>query len=283
MKPTHYYVDESGDTVLFGKHGEDLLESKKTTDFLILGRLEVANPIQLELDINALRAKLLADPLISTVPSMRPENRKTATHFHAKDDIPEVRHAVFKLLLRHELQMVAVVLEKNWLLQEVKQRQYLDPGYRYKSNGHDVYDTMVWKLFDRSEEFGVARDITFAVRGNKPRTDSLRKVLDSIDASYESDLGYRPNSQTVVRSAYPKKSAGLQACDYLLWALSRFYEHEEERYLRAVWSKFARVLDLGAPAPHTSGLPTQGGVQFDQNLPLTLTTRSGSWKRGREI
>ena len=86
-----------------------------------------------------------------------------------------------------------------------------------------------------------------------------------------------------MHSGFPSTSAGLQACDYLLWALQRFYERKEERYLHAMWSKFARVLDLDAPAPKTKGKPVYGGVEFNEKHPLTLESRAGAWNKDREI
>lgn len=86
-----------------------------------------------------------------------------------------------------------------------------------------------------------------------------------------------------MHSSYPSASAGLQACDYLLWALQRFYERQEERYLHAMWPKFVRVLDLDAPAPKTKGKPVHGGVEFNEKHPLTLESRAGVWNMDREI
>ena len=59
----------------------------------------------LEADLAALRAELLADPLVNTVPSMQPAAGKTALFFHAKDDVQEVRIAVFKLLRRQRAEI----------------------------------------------------------------------------------------------------------------------------------------------------------------------------------
>ena len=75
--------------------------------------LDVADPVALGADLNALRQTLLADPYFSGVPSIQPERRKTAVAFHAKDDLPEVRREVFRVLLRHEIQFVAVVRDKK--------------------------------------------------------------------------------------------------------------------------------------------------------------------------
>ena len=75
----------------------------------------MAEPYKLRKDLRKLRAELLADPYFRDVPSMQPESRKTAILFHAKDDRPEVRREVFKLLLRHDIKFYAVVRNKQTL------------------------------------------------------------------------------------------------------------------------------------------------------------------------
>ena len=283
MTQLSYFVDEAGDTALFGRYGKVLIGTEAVSHFFIVGRLEVDDADALEADISALRAELLADPLLLAVPSMKADAGKTALFFHAKDDVPEVRHAVFKLLMRHDLRMSAVVKEKHHLLADVRGHEAANPKYRYKADGHEIYDDLIARLFGRFGEFGVERHVTFAVRGSKPRTASLKTVLVNIDKGFEGDFGFAPHGHTTVVSSYPAKSAGLQACDYLLWALQRFYERNEERYLQAMWPKFVRVLDLDAPAPKTKGKPVLGGVEFNEKHPLTLESRAGVWSKDREI
>jgi hypothetical protein len=275
MTSVNYFVDEAGDTTLFGRHGKVMVGTEVVSRFFMVARLEVSDVQALESDMAALRAELLSDPLLNSVPSMQVAAGKTALFFHAKDDIPEVRHAVFKLLLRHELRISVVVKDKQSLLAEVRQREAANPAYRYKADGHDVYDDLIGRLFNRFGQFGVNRHVIFAVRGNKPRTESLKTVLDQIDAGFADDFGFAPHGTTTVHSSYPSLTAGLQACDYLLWALQRFYERNEERYLQAMWPKFAFVLDLDLPAPKTRGKPARAGVEFNEKHPLSLKSRAG--------
>ncbi len=284
MSATHLFVDEAGDTTLFGKHGKALVGTEGTSRFFLVGRLEVTGPQALESDLNALRAELLADPLLNSVPSMQPEAGKTALFFHAKDDVAEVRHAVFKLLRAHDLRFSAVVRDKRLLLEEVRQHQVKVPAYRYKADGHELYDQLIARLFGGFGPQGSNREVTFAVRGSKPRTAALKSVLDEIDHGFASDFGIAPRGQTTVHSSYPSKSAGLQACDYLLWALQRFYERGEERYLKAMWPCFHQVQDLDAPVftPSKNG-PTYQPEAFNEKHPLTLASRAGVGKRDREI
>lgn len=278
------FVDEAGDTTLFGRHGKTLAGTQAVSRYFIVGRLDVADPAGLAKDLDGLRAELLADPLLNTVPSMQPGAGKTALFFHAKDDVPEVRLAVFRLLLRHELRFSAVVKDKLVLLQDVERRNADEPGYRYKADGHELYDALCAQLFGRFGQFGVEREVTFAVRGSKPRTAVLKAVLDGIDSGFEADFGFAPHGHTTVHSTFPSKSAGLQACDYLLWALQRFYERGEERYLIATWPLFQRVLDLDVPvANRKKRAPATARVEFNEKHPLTLVNRAGVGNKDRGI
>ena len=285
MTNTHSFVDEAGDTTLFGQYGQVLVGTPDASRYFIVGRLEVDDIASLEADIVKLRAELLADPLLQGVPSMRPEKKKTAISFHAKNDVPEVRHAVFKLLLKHDLRMSAVVRDKRVLLEQVQRRQVEDPTYRNKSAGHVIYVELIASLFARVGQFGGKREITFAVRGSKPRTAVLQQVLDGIDKAFVRDFGFAPHGHTRVHSELSVKSGGLQACDYLLWALQRFYGRGEDRYLTAMWSKFVRVVDLDLPAPKSPGRKraAPAATEFNEKNPLTLDSRTGVGIGFREI
>lgn len=228
--------------------------------------------------LTALRTELLADPLLNVIPSMRPVAGKTALFFHAKDDAPEVRYAVFRLLMKQSLKFSAVVKDKRVLLGDVLRRNESEAGYRYKADGHELYDELIARLFGGC--WLNQKEVTFAVRGSKPRTAALKAVLDATDGGLSSGASSALRGGTAVHSAFPSQSAGLQACDYLLWALQRFYERGEDRYLTAMWPCFARVLDLDVPTAAGMGCEV---VEFDEKHPLTLASRAGVGNKDRGI
>jgi hypothetical protein len=109
-------VDEAGDPTLFGARGKVLVGSEGCSRFFALGLADADDPRTLAADLATLRARLVADPYFKAVPSMRPEQRKTALLFHAKDDLPEVRREVFALLQRHAIRFSAIVRDKLAIL-----------------------------------------------------------------------------------------------------------------------------------------------------------------------
>jgi hypothetical protein len=136
----HYFVDEAGDPVLFGRRRKVVLGTEGCSRYFILGVLDVAEPSRLASQLTGLRKRLLADPYFADVASMQPEARKTALAFHAKDDLPEVRREVFRLLLRSDVRFFACVRDKMRVLEYVREREAHDAGYRYGSN--ELYDWM---------------------------------------------------------------------------------------------------------------------------------------------
>ena len=105
----HYFVDEAGDGTLFNKHKQIVVGREGCSKFFALGALEVDDPVALHDSLNSLREKLILDPYLATVESMQPTRKKTALAFHAKDDCPEVRREVYKLLMQHEIRFFALV------------------------------------------------------------------------------------------------------------------------------------------------------------------------------
>lgn len=238
----HFFVDEAGDPTLFDGKGRVLVGQEGCSGYFILGKLDVADPIGLGTALERLRTSLLADPYFKRIPSMQPEQRKTALAFHAKDDVPEVRREVFRVLMEADVRFYAVVRSKADLLAYVKQRNELDPAYRYK--GDELYDTLVEELFRRFHPLADELNICFAKRGNRARTHAFKSAIERAEHRFETEYGVRRSAKVTITPSTPADSASLQAVDYFLWALQRFYERKEQRYVELIWSKVIEVHDL---------------------------------------
>ncbi len=258
----HYFVDEAGDGTLFDRKGRVLIGTEGCSRYFMLGVVDVPNPSALQRDMDTLRARLLADPYFKTVPSFQPEAQKTAVAFHAKDDLPEVRREVYALLLQHAVRFLVVVRDKQKLLEYVRLRNERDPEYRYNPN--ELYDYLVRRLFKNLLHKDDEYNITFARRGNSDRTAALREALDAARLRFAEQWGIVSEAalNVVPRSAH--ETAGLQAVDYLLWAVQRLYERREDRYLQYVWPLVRLVHDVDDTRT------AQYGVYYTQKKPLTL-------------
>lgn len=279
---TTWFVDEAGDPALFAKGGKVVAARDGCSRFFIEGKLECRDVDALADDLNRLRAELLTDPYFKSVPSLDPARRRTAVNFHAKDDPAEVRFLVFKLLARHELRFVAVVRDKLKLLDYATQRRRIEPTYRYNPNGHELYDELTRRLFSRLHGYGEHR-VVFAQRGHKPRTRAFMEAIEHEDNELEASMGLIRPKPTEVVCGFPKDHAGLQAVDYYLWALQRFYERGEARYLEYIWPQTLEIIDLDALPKKKRGRPAGEFTVFNKEHPLTLESRAGVGNEDREI
>jgi len=223
-KVRQYFVDEAGDPILFNRRKQIVVATEGCSGYFVLGLMDIADPDRLGAAMERLRQDLLSDPYLRDVPSMKAKAGRTALAFHAKDDPPEVRREVFKLLMReeHSMRFFAVVRDKQAVLAYVRQRNEQDSGYRYRPN--ELYDSLVSRLFkDRLHKDDGYR-IHFARRGSSDRTAALCNALERARSSFAKKWGILSSAPIEVIPATPRHYPGLQAADYFLWALQRVYE-----------------------------------------------------------
>ena len=245
MKPevpktfTHYFVDESGDGVLFGTQGRLLLGQPGGRSHFMLGALQVPQPEFLAAELESLRLDLLKDPYFKNVESMQPARKKTALMFHAKDDVPEVRREVFKVLARHDMKFYAVVRDMRYVLTYVQERNARGTNYRYRPD--ELYDQTVARLFkDRLHSYEACK-ISYGVRGTADRTRAFKAALALARNRFEQKWGRTVATQIELIPSCPKKDVCLQAVDYVLWALHRYYSRQEGRFIELLWDKVGLI------------------------------------------
>ncbi len=199
---------------------------------------------------------------------MQPGHRKTALAFHAKDDIPEVRREVYRLLLNAKVRFYAVVRDKTNLATYVQQQNARDAGYRYREN--EQYDILVRELFGKLHHMADEVRICFAKRGNKSRNAAFREALEQAATAFAQGFGFAHPATKDVVSSTPPHCPGLQAVDYYLWALQRFYERGEERFLDLIWPQVGEIHDLDRLE---NG---RRGVFYTKQKPLDLAAFEGT-------
>src|SRR5690242_6465366 len=89
-----FFVDESGDPTFYDGKGNLIVGQEGCSPILLLGFVETQDPSALRKALLELQQTIVNDPYFEGVPSLS----KTRIAFHAKDDLPEIRFQVYKLL-----------------------------------------------------------------------------------------------------------------------------------------------------------------------------------------
>ena len=251
------FVDEAGDPTLFANRGRIIVDTDGCSRYFMIGKLDVDDPAGLSRRLHELRERLCAHPYFSGVPSFDPVRGKTAVAFHAKDDLPEVRFQVYDLLVNEgdRLRFHAVVCDKLAVLKQVQARNAADAGYRYQQN--ELYDRLMRSLFGKFHRLADRYHVYVARRGTSDRNEALRKaIIEHAGKDFERTYGFTRGDADAwnIEVTVPERNAPLQAVDYFLWGLQRFYEprchpvtgdaQREERFLQMLWPQIGEIHDL---------------------------------------
>ncbi|HEX6533571.1 MAG TPA: DUF3800 domain-containing protein [Gemmatimonadaceae bacterium] len=235
-----YYVDEAGDLTFFDKRGRLLVGCEGVSHCFLVGAARIADPESLTTQLEALRAELLADAYFAGVPSMSRTGGKTALLFHAKDDVPEVRREVFRVLRSAEVEIYAAFRRKNVIANELRAR-YCRTGEKLGSDF--IYDELVTSIFQNRLHQGDENHIVFARRGKSDRNLALSRAIELAKWRFERRWRKGIDRPTTISSSTPSEVAGLQVVDYFLWALQRLIERREERYVGLLAPAYRLVVD----------------------------------------
>ena len=212
--------------------------------------------------LSDLRTRLLANPYFAGVSSFDPARGKTGVAFHAKDDLPEVRYEVFRLLQEQGdfLRFHAVIADKRILARDEIRKRESDPNARYEPNS--LYDFLVRSLYGKFHRIADEYHVWIAKRGQKDRNEALLQALAHAEKDFQRNFGFARGGPDLwkLQISNPKLTPCLQAVDYFLWAVRRFYEPRshpqtgevirEDRFLKLLWPQMGEIHDLnfGGPA-----------------------------------
>jgi hypothetical protein len=233
-------VDEAGDLTLFNKRGHVIVGKEGVSHVFMVGVAYLPDPQLAHQTLERLRAELLTDPYFKGVSSMQPQSRKTALCFHAKDDPPEVRREVFRLLPEFGVKVFIAVRRKEYLARTAQ--LLYQRGQKLRPN--DVYDDLVKRLFKNLLHKADENHIIFARRGKSIRQQAVEQAIKRAKLNFEWKTGISSASKTTIVPAYPSKYVGLQIIDYYLWALQRLFERGEDRFFCLLATGYRLIMDL---------------------------------------
>jgi hypothetical protein len=225
----YYFVDESGDPTFFNRYGECLLGRNGCSPILILGFVRTDNPKSIRHALATLHKEIGADEYLKSVPSIV----KTNIAFHAKNDTPEVREKVFKVLKSLDCKAEFIVARKRV---DVFTK-------RHQRNENVFYNELVSKLFENRLHLQ-DNIIYFSKRDNKLKQSHLQGAIQSAILNFENKTSRKIDTITKISIQTPSAEAGLQVVDYMNWAVQRAYIKKEMRYLNFMREKISFICDI---------------------------------------
>lgn len=225
-----FFVDESGDPTFYDRRGNLIVGQPGCSPILLLGFIETTDPHTMRTALLQLQQEIIHDPYFSGVPSLS----KTAIAFHAKDDLPEIRFQVYKLLTTMDFRTQFIVARKH-------ERTFLKNFGGKKSR---FYDELISRLFENVIHRHQTNHIYFAKRGSRERQKPLLNAIQRGIARFESKWETKIESTFSVQAQIPSDEPCLSVTDYMNWAVYRAFTKGEMRYFNVIAEKVSFLLDL---------------------------------------
>lgn len=225
----YFFVDESGDTTFYNRKKQFIVGTEGCSKILLMGFIRTDKPELLRKKVLDLNNKICADEYFANIPSIS----KTRVNFHAKDDCPEIRYEVFKLLKTLPFTCNIVVARKTKHIYE-----------KFKGNTQNLYDSLITNLFKNILHISTNNYIYIATRGNRKRQKPLEQAIKSSIEYSENRLNSHIDSKQIILPQTPSGEPCLQVIDYCNWAIYRAYTCKDMRYYNYIKDKFGLIVDL---------------------------------------
>lgn len=225
-----FFVDESGDPTFYDRNGNLIVGQAGCSPILILGFIETINPVPIRRALAELHTEIANDDYLRNVPSIA----KTNVAFHAKDDVAEVRQAMFKCLRGLDFKAQFVVARK---IERVFQTTF-------HGNEEKFYDRLVTQLFENVlHRYGDNR-VYFSKRGSRNRQLPLLAAIQAGLVRFEEKWATKVETRMNVSAQTPVGEPCLQVIDYLNWAVYRAFVNRDLRYFEFMRDKLSLLVDL---------------------------------------
>ncbi len=228
----YYFVDESGDPTFYNSKGRLIVGVEGCSKIFIMGFIETKNPNLIRSELKKLRISLINDKYLSDIPSMA----KTSISFHAKDDCPEVRQAVYKKISEFDFKAQFIIARK---IENVFRKTF-------KYSQDKFYDYLITRLFENVMHKNKVNVVYFAKRGSKNRQKPLEKAIKTAITAFENKWNTQiaDDLEFNIHAQMPSAESCLQVVDYMNWAVYRAFTKREMRYYKYIESKVSLLIDI---------------------------------------
>lgn len=232
----HRFLDEAGDTTIFGKGKIIRLGQPGVSSTFILGMVKFREPLApIRGEIIQLQKKIEADPYFLEVPSIRKKQIAGGYYFHATDDIPEVRKEFYDFIKSKDCSFEAIVGRK------------IASIFINKHNGNEAefYADLLSHLLKNKLGQDQHMILNIAEKGSSTRHNNLQSALNKANMRFSKKAADR-EAKTIVTFNVQKYTLEplLTVADYFCWAIQRVFEKGEIRYYNFMFDKISLVVDL---------------------------------------
>lgn len=230
-KTTYFFVDESGDSTFYNKHGKFIVGAENgSSKILMLGFIRTENPKSIRSAILELNNEIKNDAYLRGIPSIGESVRA----FHARGDSPEVKEKFFKRIVNLDFKAEFVVARK------------IESLFKNKYQGKEslFYNDLIVKLFKDKLHTSQKNIICFSARGNHTRQEPLSQAIAAARFAFEQRWGTKIDTQCIQLAQTPSGEPCLQIIDYMNWAVQRAFIKGDDRYLKFVQKKISFIVDV---------------------------------------
>lgn len=224
------FIDESGKPEVFSTRGENLVLSKKASQYLILAAVRCNDQLELQRNIMEFRLSLLRDTQLTSIFS----SAYSLDTFHAQKDYEKVKQKFYSFINTLDIKIDVLVVEKL-LCFEVLQR---NPGR--------LYGTMSGQLIKNLCHQAQNSEIIFSRKDSKLK---LRKELETeVERVRRKYLSDHPKLQANLKLHYYHNPhythGGLQVADYIAYAVFQVFERNNRVWYEIVKDKIGKIHDI---------------------------------------
>ena len=226
----HRFLDEAGDTTFYGKGQLPILGINGVSNYFMICSLAFHEPLNdIRLRFEKLKLETLENIYYQGVPSFEKRKEKFF-FFHAKDDIPEIRKAIFDFILSIECTCNVVIAHKK-----------IDVFVKKHHNREaEFYADLLSHLLVRDLE--KPHKIVLKVSQRKQATS--HKNLEFALENAQKKKNRAANNDIVFDVQNPQTESLLSLVDYFAWAIQRKFERKEDRFFNYIASKIGVIEQL---------------------------------------
>ncbi len=243
MKYQWIFIDESGKPEVYSSKGVNLVEENQASKYLVLAAVRSTDQLSLQRQITKFRLSLLNNKKISSIFS----SSYSLDSFHAQTDYPEVKERFYKFILKLDVKIDVLVIDKLKTYDALK----LKPGKMYGVMSGQLLKNLCHQ-FENTEIIFSRKDSKLKLR------QELESEVETVRLNYlDTHPKLKPNLKLNYFHNPHYSHGGLQVADYIAYAVFQVFENKNDKWYLIVKEKIGKIQDICNKKYFTRSNPLQ--------------------------